>query len=106
MNGITYYEDGLPNKNALADMTSSLKWSLELNNDCLVNEIGQRLDLTIDADYRKYDVICPLDGPVDIVIAYSLRSEWTWKHRCGRFWLLGLCPHCLGLLGKHILALN
>ena len=107
MNGATYYDEGVPNKDALEVLNASLKWPFTLHADHLINEIVRRNEMLMnESPEGAYDAMCPLDGPVQIIFAYEISSEWYWNMKCGRFWLLGLCPHCLALLGTRIMVLS
>lgn len=54
----------------------------------------------------KYDAICPIHGPVKVVVGGIISPAWTWKALCGRHWEFLLCPHCFFTFNTSLIRMN
>jgi len=85
-----------------------LKWPFEKARDPLLTNLHKTplLSWQDHRPLRKWEVYCPLNGPV-IPIRHEWNSPpWAWQHLCGRHWRALLCPHCLGQFHIQLIAMN
>ena len=87
---------------------NSLKWPFEKGRDPLLGNLHKipLLDWEDSLPLSKGEVYCPLDGQVLPVKAEIITAPITWKHLCGRHWLVTLCPHCLGQIQSELIRMN
>ena len=52
------------------------------------------------------EISCPLDGPVTPIYGEISSGAERWAKMCGRHHVYALCPKCLGIFGRHLLAMN
>lgn len=70
-----------------------------------VNSINLEL-LKIKMKKIKHDAVCPIHGPVKIVVGGIISPAWTWKALCGRHWEFLLCPHCFFNFSQRLISMN
>jgi len=62
--------------------------------------------LKIKMEKIKYDAVCPIHGPVKVVVGGIISPAWTWKALCGRHWEFLLCPHCFFTFSQRLICMN
>ncbi len=54
----------------------------------------------------RYDAVCPIHGPIKVVVGGMISPPWTWKYLCGRHWEFLLCPHCFFTFNQNLIRMN
>lgn len=85
---------------------------LKLNDHVFSEALNHAIDsidlelLKIKMRKKNYNAVCPIHGPVWVVIGGIISPTWTWAQLFGRHWEFSLCPHCFFTFSQRLIAMS